>query len=62
MEDKESITIRKAVINQAINYIFEHIDEDIMVEDVAKYCSYSKYHLMRLVNVVIVDSLFQGIR
>lgn len=48
MEDKESITIRKTVINQAINYIFEHIDEDITVEDVAKYCSYSKYHLTRM--------------
>lgn len=47
MEDKGSITIRKAV-NQAINYIFEHIDEDITVEDVAKYCSYSKYHLTRM--------------
>ena len=48
MEDKGSITIRKAVINQAINYIFEHIDENITVEDVAKYCSYSKYHLTRM--------------
>ena len=32
MQDKESITIRKAVINQAINYIFEHIDEQAAAE------------------------------
>ena len=42
MKDKGSTTIRKAVINQAINYIFEHIDEDITVDDVAKHCSYFK--------------------
>ena len=62
MEDKESITIRKAVINQAINYIFEHIDEDIMVEDVAKYCSYSKYHLMRMFKEDMDEALYQFIK
>lgn len=30
-------TIRSAVINQAISYIFEHMDEDITVEDVAHH-------------------------
>lgn len=41
-------TIRSAVINQAISYIFEHMDEDITVEDVAHHCAYSKYHLTRM--------------
>mgnify|MGYP003551454797 FL=1 len=40
--------IQNAVINKAINYIFEHIEEDITVDDVAKHCAYSKYHLMRM--------------
>lgn len=62
MEDKESITIRKAVINQAINYIFEHIDEDITVEDVAKYCSYSKYHLTRMFKEDTDEALYQFIK
>lgn len=48
MEEKDSTTIRNAVINKAINYIFEHIDEEITVDDVARHCSYSKYHLMRM--------------
>ena len=61
MKDKESTTIRKAVINQAINYIFEHIDEDITVEDVAKYCSYSKYHLMRMFKEDMDEALYQFI-
>lgn len=62
MQDKESITIRKAVINQAINYIFEHIDEDITVEDVAKYCSYSKYHLTRMFKEDTEEALYQFIK
>lgn len=62
MEDKESITIRKAVINQAINYIFEHIDEDMTVEDVAKYCSYSKYHLTRMFKEDTDEALYQFIK
>ena len=48
MEGKESITIRRAVINKAISYIFNHLDEDITVGDVADYCAYSKYHLTRI--------------
>ena len=35
------------VINKAISYIFDHLDEDITVDDVARHCSYSKYHLTR---------------
>lgn len=50
MEHREQIstTIRSAVINQAINYIFDHIDEDLTVDDVARHCSYSRYHLTRM--------------
>ena len=52
MENKDNTqtgtTIRRAVINQAISYIFDHIDEDITVDDVAHHCSYSKYHLTRM--------------
>lgn len=62
MKDKESTTIRKAVINQAINYIFEHIDEDITVEDVAKRCSYSKYHLTRMFKEDTDEALYQFIK
>lgn len=62
MKDKGNTTIRKAVINQAINYIFEHIDEDITVEDVAKYCSYSKYHLTRMFKEDTDEALYQFIK
>ncbi len=62
MEERESTTIRSTVINQAINYIFEHIDEEITVDDVAKHCSYSKYHLMRLFREDMDEALYQFIK
>lgn len=62
MEERESTTIRSAVINQAISYIFEHIDEEISVEDVANHCSYSKYHLMRLFKEDMDEALYQFIK
>lgn len=62
MEEKESITIRRAVINKAINYIFDHIDEDITVDDVAKHCSYSKYHLTRMFKEDTDEALYQFIK
>ena len=40
MDEKDSTTIRSAVINKAISYIFENIDEEITVDDVARHCSY----------------------
>lgn len=55
-------TIRSAVINQAINYIFEHMDEDITVEDVAHHCAYSKYHLTRMFKEDTGEALYHFIK
>ena len=62
MERQDSTTIRSAVINQAISYIFAHIDEEISVDDVAKHCAYSKYHLMRLFKEDTDEALYQFIK
>ena len=62
MSDKEDHVIHSAVINQAINYIFDHIDEEITVEDVASHCSYSRYHLMRLFKEETEEALYQFIK
>lgn len=62
MERRDSTTIRSAVINQAISYIFDHIDEEISVDDVAKHCAYSKYHLMRLFKEDTDEALYQFIK
>ena len=62
MEEKDSTTIRSAVINKAISYIFENIDEEITVDDVARHCSYSKYHLMRMFKEDTDEALYQFIK
>lgn len=62
MEEKESIIIRNEVINKAITYIFEHLDEDITVDDVAKHCAYSKYYLMRMFREDTDEALYQFIK
>lgn len=40
--------IKKALINKSIEYILQHIDEEISIEDVAKHCNFSKYHFSRM--------------
>ena len=62
MDDKERGTIRRAVINEAINYIFDHIDENITVDDVARHCAYSKYHLTRMFKEDMDEALYQFIK
>lgn len=62
MDDRESTTIRRAVINKAINYIFDHMEEDITVDDVARHCAYSKYHLTRMFKEDTDEALYQFIK
>ena len=62
MGEKDSTTIRSAAINQAISYIFAHMDEEITVDDVANHCGYSKYHLMRMFREDMDDALYQFIK
>lgn len=62
MADRNTFTIKNEVINKAITFIFENLDEDITVDDVAKHCSYSKYHLMRLFKENTEEALYQFIR
>lgn len=40
--------IKKSLINKSIEYILQHIDEDISIEDVANHCNFSKYHFSRM--------------
>ena len=62
MDNTENYAIRSAVINKAINYIFDHIDEEITVDDVAHYCSYSRYHLTRMFKEQTDEALYQFIK
>jgi AraC family transcriptional regulator len=42
-----NIMITNEVINKSIDYIMKNIDTDISINDVAKYCHYSKYYFSR---------------
>lgn len=53
---------RNAVIDKAITYIFDHLDEEITVDDVARHCCYSKYHLMRMFKENTDEALYQFIK
>ena len=35
-------------VNQAIDYILRHMEEDVTLDDVAEYCYFSKYYFSRL--------------
>lgn len=62
MGGKDGAAIRSAVINAAIDYIFDNLDEEITVEDVARHCCYSRYHLMRLFKENTDEALYQFIK
>lgn len=57
--EKNQAVICAAVINQAMNFIFEHLDEEITVDDVARHCCYSRYHLMRMFKEHTDEAIYQ---
>ena len=54
--------IKKSLINKSIEYILQHIDEDISIEDVAKHCNFSKYHFSRMFKEETGVSLYDLIK
>lgn len=62
VEENSIVTIQNSVINKAIDFIFDNIDNEITVDDVARHCSYSKYHLMRMFKEHTDEALYQFIK
>jgi len=62
VNENDNAVIRNTVINKAINYIFDNLDEEITVDDVARHCCYSKYHLMRMFKENTDEALYQFIK
>ena len=54
--------ITSQAVNEAIDYILYHIDEDISLEKVANYCHFSKYYFCRLFKEQTGESLYSFIR
>ena len=51
-------TITNEAINHAIDYILEHINEDLSVDDVAAHCHFSMYHFSRMFKAETGESIY----
>lgn len=54
--------IKNSEINKGIEYILNHIDEKISIEDVASHCNFSKYHFSRMFKEETGVSIYQFIK
>jgi len=54
--------ITSQAVNQAIDFILGHIEEDISLDDVAEYCHFSKYYFCRLFKAQTGESVYGFIK
>lgn len=54
--------IKNPIINKSIEYILQHIDENISVDDVAAYCNFSKFHFSRMFKAETGMSIYYFIK
>lgn len=49
-------------INRAINYILNHINENISVDEIASHCNFSKYYFSRMFKMETGESIYEFIK
>lgn len=54
--------ISNELVNKSIDYIMQHLDEEIAVEDVADYCHFSKYYFSRVFKAETGESIYAFIK
>lgn len=54
--------ITNQTINQAIDYILEHINDELSVDDVAAQCHFSKYYFSRMFKEETGESVYAFIK
>jgi AraC family transcriptional regulator len=54
--------ITNELVNQSIDYIMGHLDEEISIEDVAEYCHFSKYYFSRVFKAETGESIYAFIK
>lgn len=54
--------IKNELINKSIDYIIEHLDEEITIEDVANHCHFSKYYFSRVFKAETGESIYAFIK
>ena len=56
------VTITNETVSHAIDYILQHIGEELSVEDVAAHCHFSKYHFSRMFKEQTGESVYAFIK
>lgn len=54
--------IRSKAVNDAIDFIMQHINEDLSVDDIAAHCHFSKYYFSRLFRSETGESIYSFIK
>lgn len=54
--------ITNEIINQAIDYILQHTEEGVTLEEVARHCHFSKYYFCRLFKAQTGESVYAFIK
>lgn len=56
------IMLTNELVIQSIDYIMQHLDEEISIEDVADYCHLSKYYFSRVFKAETGESIYAFIK
>lgn len=54
--------ITNEYINRAIDYILNHINDNISVEEIARYCNFSRYYFSRMFKMETGESVYEFIK
>lgn len=54
--------IENELVNKSIDYIIQHLDEEILIEEVADYCHFSKYYFSRVFKAATGESIYAFIK
>lgn len=54
--------IKNELVSRGIDYIMQHIDEEISIEDVANYCHFSKFYYSRIFKAETGESIYSFIK
>ena len=54
--------IKNPYVNRGIDFIMNHLDSDISIDDVAGYCNISKFHFCRIFKTETGESIYSFIK
>jgi AraC family transcriptional regulator len=49
-------------INQALNYIYQNLDKNLTVDEIADHCCFSKYYFNRVFKLIVGENIYSFIK